>query len=246
MTDIFQVLIYSAFAILPGIIWMMFYLTKDNHPEPKKTILKVFILGLIMAVPVFFIEYGAVKLLDHFTLNESIYYFIQYFIIVAITEELFKYFAFKLGALKSAQLDEPFDVTLYMIIAALGFATAENVILFSNNTFQVLIDPMTLSLVRFIGANFLHVLCSGIFGFYIAVSFYQTPKRKKLFYKGFLIAVLTHGAFDFLLKYSIIDQGGKTEWTPIIVLVSIILIVSYILLRQSIKKLKNLKSVCKI
>lgn len=246
MIEIHQALIYTAFAILPGFIWMLFFLNKDDNPEPKRVILRVFIMGMLVTFPVFFIEYGLINLLNKLNLEGDLYDFIQYFLIVGVAEELFKYIAFRYTALKSQYLDEPIDVPMYMIVAALGFATAENVILFSQKTFEFLIEPASLAIIRFIGANFLHVLCSGIFGFYIAVSFYRTKKRHFLFWGGFLIAVIIHGIFDFFLKYSIIEHGGETEWTPIIVIVATALIVSYILLRQALKKLKKLKTICKI
>lgn len=246
MTEINQVLTYTLFAILPGFIWLLFFLNKDNKPEPKRVILKVFIVGMLMTFPVFFIEYGLINLLDKLNLGNDLFYFVQYFFVVGVAEELFKYFAFKLTAQKSQYLDEPIDVPMYMIIAALGFATAENVLLFSQKTFAFLIEPASLAIIRFVGANFLHALCSGIFGFYIAISFYRTKKRHFLFWGGFLIAVIIHGIFDFFLKYSIIEHGGETEWAPMIVIVGTVLIGSYVLLRQALIKLKKLKTICKI
>jgi len=241
-----QTLIYTSFAILPGIIWLLYFLNKDSNPEPKKLILKVFLIGMIVTVPVFFIEAGLITFIGSLKLENDIFNFVQYFIIVAITEEAFKYFAFRFTAQKSQYLDEPIDIAMYMIVAALGFATAENIVLFSQKTFEVLIEPASLALIRFIGANLLHVLCSGIFSFYIAISFYNTKKRYFLFWSGFTIAVLIHGLFDFFLKYSIIEKGGENEWTPVFVIVIATLVVSCVLLRQGIKKLKKLKSVCKI
>jgi len=246
MTEIIKVLIYTLFAILPGVIWLLYFINKDKHPEPKKTLLKVFILGALTAFPIFFIEYDLIHLLDKFSLNQPLYYFIQYFIIVAVVEEFFKYFAFRTGALKSADLDEPMDVAVYMIVVALGFATAENIVLFSQKTFEFLMEPAILALLRFITANFLHVLCSGILGFAIAISFYRIKHRKLIFSIGFFTAVIIHGAFDFFLKYSIIEENGLSEWTVISVIVASILIIAYLFLRQALKRLNNLKGVCKI
>ena len=104
MTDINQALIYTLFAILPGFIWMLFFLNKDDNPEPKRVILKVFIAGMTVTLPVFFIELGLLNLLDNFSLESDVYDFIQYFLIVGVAEELFKYIAFKFTALKSQYL----------------------------------------------------------------------------------------------------------------------------------------------
>ena len=86
-----------------------------------------------------------------------------------------------------------------MIVLDLDLLQPKNNSIFSK-TFEFLIEPASLAVIRFIGANFLHALASGIFGFYIAVSFYRTNKRHFLFWGGFLIAVVIHGIFDFFLK----------------------------------------------
>ncbi|MDD3084967.1 MAG: PrsW family intramembrane metalloprotease [Candidatus ainarchaeum sp.] len=247
MTDLLvHTLIYTSFAVLPGIIWLLYFLNKDRNPEPKKLILKVFLIGMIVTIPVFFIEAGLLLFIENLNLQNDLFNFIQYFLVVAITEEVFKYLAFRFTAQNTQYLDEPIDIAMYMIVAALGFATAENIVLFSQKTFEFLIEPASLSLIRFVGANLLHVLCSGIFGFYIAISFYQTKKRHLYFWSGLTIAVIIHGLFDFFLKYSIIEKGGENEWTPMFAIVIALLIVSCVLLNQGIKKLKRIKSVCKI
>lgn len=246
MTEIFQILLYTFFAILPGFIWLVYFLLKDKHPEPKRTILKVFLLGALTAFPVFFIEYDVMHFIDKFEMNQHLYFFIQYFLVVAVVEEFFKYFAFRLGALKSSQLDEPIDVAMYMIVAALGFASAENIVLFLQKTFTVISEPLTLALFRFITANLLHVLCSGILGFAIAISFWKIKNRKWIFTIGFFTAVMIHGAFDFLLKYSIIEENGFAEWTVVSTLIATLLIAAYLFLRQALKRLNTLKGMCKI
>ena len=38
--------------ILPGLVWILFYLQEDPHPEPKHLILLSFVVGGLMAVPV--------------------------------------------------------------------------------------------------------------------------------------------------------------------------------------------------
>jgi RsiW-degrading membrane proteinase PrsW (M82 family) len=246
MNETIRIIIYTSFALLPGLIWLLYYINKDKNPEPKRTILKVFILGALTAFPVFFLEYDLMHFLDKLHININLYYFIQYFFIVGIVEEFFKYFAFRIGALRSSELNEPVDVAIYMIVAALGFATAENIVLFTQKTFMVLTEPATLALFRFITANFLHVLCSGILGFAIAISFYRTKYRKRILFTGFFTAVVMHGAFDFFLKYSIIEENGFAEWSVVSVLIVTMLVTAYLMLRQALKRLNNLKGVCKI
>ena len=65
MTELLiHTLVYTSFAILPGFIWLLYFLNKDVHPEPKKLILKIFLLGMLVTIPVFFVEWGALFLLE--------------------------------------------------------------------------------------------------------------------------------------------------------------------------------------
>jgi len=238
MTEINQLLIYLVLAFLPCLVWLFFFLSKDHQPEPKKVILKVFIAGMLATIPAILVQLGIQPFL------EDASEVVRYFLIVGISEEFFKYFAFRLTAQKSEYLDEPVDILVYMIIASLGFATAENIILFFQVQFD-LVQSIYLSIIRFM-SSFLHALASGVFAFFIAVSFYQTKKRHLLFGLGFILAVVIHGLFNFSIEYSTIDYKGDVVWAPTIVVIITLLTVCYILLRQAFKKLNKVKTICKI
>lgn len=245
MIDLFEIFLYLLCAILPGTIWLFYFLSKDKNPEPKKVIIKTFIIGAIVTIPVLGIEYGLMQGLESTNLAQPAFLAIKYFLIIALVEELFKYLAYRMGALKSQFMDEAIDVPIYMIIAALGFATAENILLFFQASFVGVIEPVSLSFFRFIGATLVHVLASGVFGFYLAVSYYKIEKRLKYFFRGLIIAILLHGIFDFFLKYSIMNTGGEERLTPAIAIIIVSVIAAFILLRQSLHKLNKLKSICK-
>ncbi|MDO8470817.1 MAG: hypothetical protein Q7S63_02450, partial [bacterium] len=40
----------------PAILWLVYFLRKDSHPEPNRMILIVFLLGMIMTLPAIFLE----------------------------------------------------------------------------------------------------------------------------------------------------------------------------------------------
>ena len=50
----------------------------------------------------------------------------------ALIEEYVKYFMVKVGGFRNRELDEPCDIMIYMIIAALGFAALENILVLNN------------------------------------------------------------------------------------------------------------------
>ncbi len=232
-------------AIAPGLIWLFYFLKKDVHPEPKRMILKIFFFGMLSALPAALIEVGFRQLSPEkiFSIKAWEHDFVAFLSVlvgVALVEEVLKYLVVQGKILKSSELDEPMDLILYMIIAALGFATLENIFIFFSPeifpyTFQ---ETFSLAIFRFISATFLHALCSGTIGFFLALSFCETKMKKLLLPAGFAIAVLLHGLYNF----SIMELGGILRFgIPLVILISLAAFVSF-----GIKKLRKLKSICKI
>jgi len=148
-----------------------------------------------------------------------------------------KYLVIKKKVLRDPEFDEPVDAMLYMIIAALGFAALENLLILLplNTTFQ-LFETAVISTVRFVGATFLHALCSGLIGYYIALSFLQPKNRARVVAQGIGLAVLLHGLYNF----SIMKIEGNSKFIiPIVILIGLAVFISL-----GFKRVKKLKSIC--
>ncbi len=237
------ILIYFLLAIAPGLIWLFYFLRKDNLPEPKMQILMVFVYGIIITIPAVLIEVILIKDLELINLEPVAYAMIKYIFIIGFVEELFKYIVVRFSILKNSCMDEPIDIPLYMIISALGFATLENILVFSSSSAIAFApDPLTLSLVRFIGATLLHALCSALIGCFIALSFYFLKARWLLISLGFILAISLHGLFDFYIELGIMDIATETQRNYPLLIIFILAIIVSILLRE----IKKIKSVCKI
>ncbi len=237
----FRLILYIIFGVLPSLIWLFYYLKQDLHPEPKKMIIKIFLCGVLVTIPVFFIQVALYQLLTQIQFiipSQLIFNILKWFFIIALTEEFFKYFVVKSIVLKSYELDEPLDIMLYMIISALGFAALENILyLFSpvgSLSFDEIIrTTITVSFIRFIGATFLHTLCSGILGYFLAVSFFKNKKIMAL--TGISLAVFLHGLYNFSIM---------TLESPFNFLIPIAIIVTMALfLIFDFNRIKKLKSV---
>lgn len=231
-------------AVLPGLIWLFYFFKKDRHPEPRHMILKIFLFGMLSAFPAAFIEFHLEKVLpeQNFALANFTCYLVAFFSVVvgvALIEEIMKFLVVKFGAIKSPELDEPMDLILYMIVAGLGFATLENIfIFFSPDISYALEETLSLALFRFVSATFLHALCSGTIGFFLALSFCEIKNKKALFVSGFLLAILLHGLYNF----SIMNLGGALRFgIPTVIILSLAIFISW-----GIKKLKKMKGICKI
>ncbi len=247
---------YIIFGILPSIIWLLFYLRKDVHPEPNSMVIKVFLWGMLATLPAGLIELGFSKFISKFIsswLGDSPFSLLLYFFFaIALTEEVMKYLVVRDKVLKSSELDEPTDIILYLIIAALGFAALENIFYLIQLQF---FKAALLTASRFLGAIFLHALCSGALGYFLALSFYQPKRRPSLFSFGLILAIFLHGLFNFSIikiDQTLIKKDGSifilNSRTLAIysILVVAILVGLAIFVSSGFKRLRKMKSVCKI
>jgi len=149
---------------------MVFFLLRDlKRPEPKRVLLLCFLLGVVATG----ITIGANQLLESFSkVNFSHLYNIikthdnfNAFLIAAAIEELAKFSLIFLMLRKSHHLDEAIDPMIYMIICAIGFSSVENYLSVFGQVSSIMIPLQTLT-ARFLGANLLHIICSGAIGFF--------------------------------------------------------------------------------
>jgi len=239
----FRLFLYIFFGALPALVWLSYYLRKDIHPEPRLMIFKVFLWGSFITLPVFLIQLGLASLLTQANLPTFVISLLYWFVVIALTEEFFKYIVVRGKVFNSCHLDEPLDIMLYMIISALGFAALENILyLFSpadNLTFnQILNNTLIISFIRFIGATFLHTLASGTLGYFLALSFYETKNKIWLFLTGLSIAAIAHGLYNF----SIVTFKMPLQFVvPVTILTTLAIFVIW-----AFNRVKKMKSVGKI
>jgi protease PrsW len=177
--------------LLPGFAWLIFYLEEDPHPEPKKLIFETFLAGAIST----FIVLGVQTVFnDWASLRGIVQYGLLSFIGLSAIEEFFKFGAAWIVIGKNYQdFDEPVDAMIYLIVAALGFATVENIAAASNAQ-ELALETTTL---RFIGATLLHTISSGLLGYYWAQSIIK--RDKGVLFTGFVLATMLHAVFNYLI-----------------------------------------------
>lgn len=232
-------LLYITLGILPSIIWLLFYLQEDVHPESNRMIIKIFFYGILAALLAALIELGIFDIIFRAfgeTFSSKI---LGIFLGVALVEESVKYLVVREKVVSDPEFDEPVDAALYMIIAALGFAALENLlVLFPSGQHFLFSQMLSLSVFRFLGATFLHTLCSGTVGFFLALSFFKPEIKSRLLITGLGIATILHGLYNF----SIMELRGSLRFLiPVIILISLAI---FILL--GFKRLKKMRSICKI
>lgn len=184
------------FGIIPSLLWLWFWLKEQEDPEPKGLLTIVFIMGMISVIVVLPIQ----KLIQSYIYSHEIQ-----LIFWASVEEILKYFAVLIILYKTNNANKPIDWPIYLITAALGFATLENALFlikpFSTlNETTILLAVASLGQLRFLGSTLLHTISSGTIGIAIGISFYMDAwKRKWYLIFGFLVAITLHSAFNFFI-----------------------------------------------
>src|SRR6185369_2975536 len=187
--------IHVLLGFVPGFAWLVFYLQEESRPEPKRLIALAFLTGAAVAFIAFAAQIRIRSLLAG--LNMPQYSFTGLFLFAAC-EELLKFAAAYAAVHKSPEFEEPVEAMLYAVVAALGFATVENIgiLLGGNPQSLVLANAFHLVTFRFIGATLLHTLASGLVGYYWAMSIRHFG-AKRFVLGGLCAASLLHALFNY-------------------------------------------------
>ncbi|MFH1759413.1 MAG: PrsW family intramembrane metalloprotease [Patescibacteria group bacterium] len=180
--------------LLPAFIWLIFFLQEDRkRPEPKGLILSTFLWGGLIAFVALQAQIQFRDLIVPLGIKEFSPFSIFW---LAGIEEFFKFLVVFLWVRRRKEFDEPIDAMIYMIVAALGFATIENIASVSQATAGSNLELLTL---RFIGATLLHSLSSGLVGFYWARGLVKDHNLFQSIAVGLFIATILHSIFNSLV-----------------------------------------------
>lgn len=188
-------------AIAPGIALLTYFYLKDRYEaEPIKLVIRVFLLGVLIVLPILVIQHGLL-------LWWSDHPFLFAFAISAGVEELVKWFVLYRIIYHHDEFDEPYDGIVYAVAISLGFATVENVLyaVFQPATFGSL-------LVRALLPVSGHALFGVTMGYYLGKAKFakMKPNRNLLLFSAF-IPVLEHGVYDWIMG------SGTMYWAWFIV-----------------------------
>lgn len=220
VTELLPFLVVVSLAVIPACVWLLFFLHENwRHPEPRILVFYTFLGGMFVVVLTLLIQNVVQDLFFHSEeilqtlFSSSILSFkqVSFLVIFGAIEEISKFLVVWFLIKKRGGFREPLDVMIYMIVAALGFATVENilygVVFLTGNV------ALSALLLRAIGATLLHALASGTLGYYWALGMFRRHPRY-LIPKGLAFAIFLHAVFNYL----IITAGGIVI-TPFLFLV---------------------------
>ncbi len=180
-------------AFVPGIIWLVYVYKKDKlEPEPIGWVILVFICGALLVPLCVLIEKPLSSGLGVDTIRTTADAAKVSWFVAGLVEEGAK-FLLVIGLVSYRRtFNEPMDGIVYAAAAALGFASAENIIYIKKFGAFVILLRGPLSTLG-------HMLFSSIWGYAIGKAKFGRENRLSLLAKGFILSAFFHGLYDFLL-----------------------------------------------
>jgi RsiW-degrading membrane proteinase PrsW (M82 family) len=179
-------------AVAPSAALLYYFYTRDKYEkEPRKMLLKAFLIGGGLVIPVLFVE----MVLNIFDTTEANLLAAGYtaFVVAGLVEESFKFLFFFLCIWKNRHFNEMYDGIVYAVFISLGFATVENLA-------YVLATGFSTAIVRSLTAVPAHALFAVSMGYYLGIAKFARPQHKQKYIGlGLITPVLLHGTYDFIL-----------------------------------------------
>ena len=175
-------------AILPPLLIAYYIYQKDKYDkEPKRLIIKSFMLGCLGIIPALFLE---------IICNQSLFsnLFLYVFFGIALIEEGVKFFFLKKYMYNEVEFNEPMDGIVYAVMISLGFATVENISYVLNNQDQ----EINVAIIRMFTAIPLHAVCGVILGYFVGLAKFS-ENENFLFFKGLFLATLVHTLYNYFI-----------------------------------------------
>ncbi len=221
-------------AIIPSILLCLYVYNMDViEKEPLHLLFILFFVGVLTTVPARLIEQLLLSLTtyDYSNIYDSL--FIS-FVVIALVEEGYKFLVFLVSLWNNKEFDYKFDAIVYCVFISLGFATLENILYVQSSGLNVAIWRGIIS----VPAHAFYAIASG-FLLGLAKENSLKGKRKKTFLLillSYIIPVLMHGTFDFLLL-----TENNVLFGVFFSFIAFLYIVSYSLIKKTYKLKKLTK-----
>lgn len=180
-------------AILPAILLWLYTCRKDAQPEPMSQMLKAFLYGALICIPVSFVEnyISGTLFASEGSPSNLIGSTLEAFIVAAVPEEGFKLLALWLILRHNPFFDEHYDGIVYAVCVGLGFAAIENVGYVLMHADAWLSVAVTRALLAVPG----HYAFAVFMGYYYSLYHFGQKSAKNIL-SIFFIPVLAHGCYD--------------------------------------------------
>lgn len=210
-------LLLASIALAPvAIVFTIVFMLDRYDREPLRLLILSFVFGILIAVPVVFAEIYMQQLFGiQDEQNPLLPTVLLAFVVVAFSEEGFKFLVLRLYAYPKKAFDEPYDGIMYAVAVSMGFAAIENVL-------YVLGGGLGVGILRMFTAVPAHAAFAHMMGYFVGLAKFESNAAKRVGFMllGLGLAVLTHGLYDFFLMY---DDAAFGLFSFVVLLVAIIL-----------------------
>lgn len=220
--DIFSIFLsfFSVLFLLSAIPFFVFSSFENYTEKLKRFVKNYWVFCLYMTwIGILFYMFGSV--FDKLSIFNKSYEFwlsfwdvafnsfklvVFYYMLIAILEELSKFFCFQYSKIFS--IISVKQSLLYAIFVALGFAFFENILYFKKlyELHGIGKDLIAVYFSRNIFSVILHVLCSSVLAYYFSTMYLKFKANFnlefiKILFVGFILAIVLHGLFDIFLTF---------------------------------------------
>lgn len=188
-------------SIIPVILLGSYVYFKDKDKEPKRLLLKLFIGGILAAILTIILSIFIRGIFPFFKQDYTVYnqiqLFLYTFLIVGLVEEISKWILLYVFSYHNKEFDQLYDMIVYSVFIALGFALVENILYVYDGGFLV-------ALVRLFVAVPGHVSMSIFMGYYLSFAkLLEVRKKNSLKKKYTLLSIIIpsifHGIYDYCI-----------------------------------------------
>jgi len=216
----------------PSLFWLLFYLKKDLRPEPKYLVSKTFAMGIIVAPLAVIAQWSVRSTALYFNSAYDASSSVVFFTLAALIEEVVKFLAVRFVVLRDSEFDEPLDAMVYMVVAGLGFAAIENLLILFQTIPSGIDSTIQILLLRFAGATLLHAVSSAAVGYFLALAWFYSHHCAKIITAGLGVGTVIHLVFNLIL----LGSKGKPEG---FIISTIFLFISAFMISSLFRKLKK-------
>ena len=189
-------------AIIPAIFLLKKVYKMDRvEKEPNGLVIKLIILGIISTACAVLTESVGMSVFSNILGENTLaYYLVENFLVIALSEEGFKYLVLKRATWKNPAFNCQFDAVVYAVSVSLGFALWENIqYVFSYG--------LSVALTRAFTAVPGHACFGVLMGAWYGMArkyegrgeFEKVKKYKRL---AVIMPVIAHGSYDFFATIS--------------------------------------------
>ena len=186
--------------VAPAFALLSFFYLKDRYSEPLLLILRTFIMGCLLVLPIMFIQYVMSDEINNL--------FLESFFIIALIEEFFKWFVFLYIVYHHTDFDSHYDGIIYAVAISLGFATVENILF-------LFVNGIEYAITRAVFPVSSHALFGVLMGYHFGKAKIQHKKLHLIL--ALIVPVFFHGIYNYIIKMV------STDWLVFMIPFMIIL-----------------------